>query len=284
MSSTLQTSPGVVSQLRLFQTKFFALPFPELLLIVGIMGIVAVLGEKVFEIYADLYFVWLPCSILALVVGVPLLFTKVEEHWLDISYLVLGTVCSIWIEVWDGVAEFEPIVVQYTAIAFALSGLSSMVRKKLALRFLKEPRAIEARIRDAGDVRLYEMPVLSLPILELLLAGIIMVSFSISPGRWEDNASIGLIFAISSFIISVPSAFLKLRNFWLDLLFIAVGVGVTTWILSWIDGSYIFLNVVPLVTAAMAMSGFSCALRRLLALAMLKWRFVATTLPEEIGD
>lgn len=68
-----------------------------------------------------------------------------------------------------------------------------------------------------------------------------------------------------SLIIGIPLLFVPLRVFWFDIAYIAIGLITFQYMMTFVDGSYIFLGLVPIAALGMVISGASYLVRRRLA-------------------
>lgn len=68
-----------------------------------------------------------------------------------------------------------------------------------------------------------------------------------------------------SLIIGIPLLFVPLRVFWFDIAYIVTGLIIFQYMMTFIDGSYILLGLIPIAAIGMVISGTSYLVRRALA-------------------
>lgn len=66
----------------------------------------------------------------------------------------------------------------------------------------------------------------------------------------------------SGLIVGIPLLFVPLRVFWFDIAYIAIGLALYLYMMSFIDGSHIFLGLVMFLGMGMMLSGVSHLVRR----------------------
>ncbi len=117
--------------------------------------------------------------------------------------------------------------------------------------------------------KLYRVKWWNLPLLEFVSFVVGLVLEFTNPEILSDLNRLGGILNIAGFsglIAGIPLLFIPLRVRWVDFCYIGVGLPLFLYFRSFLDGSYIFLNLFLFLGLGMIVSGFSYSLRRSLAL------------------
>lgn len=117
--------------------------------------------------------------------------------------------------------------------------------------------------------KLYQVKWWNLPLLEFASFVVGLVLELSNPEILSNLHRLGVFLNIAGFsglIAGIPLLFVPLRVRWVDFCYIGSGLLVFFYFGSFLDGSYIFLNLFLLLGLGMIVSGFSYSLRRTLAL------------------
>ena len=121
----------------LIRHKRFALPIPEVVIaIVGLIMVFVFPERQYFELNGWAVLA-LACGVIALPLGVPLLFFKVSFYWGDITYIIVGILLvKFVISLPDG-PNIGAGVLVFLGVSFVISGCSHVMRRALAVKSTK---------------------------------------------------------------------------------------------------------------------------------------------------
>ncbi|PQM74059.1 hypothetical protein [Corynebacterium sp. J010B-136] len=123
---------------RLIRHKRFALPIPEVVIaIVGLIMVFVFPERQYFELNGWAVLA-LACGVIALPLGVPLLFFKVSFYWGDITYIIVGILLvKFVISLPDG-PNIGAGALAFLGVSFVISGCSHVLRRALASSSVKK--------------------------------------------------------------------------------------------------------------------------------------------------
>ncbi|NME90213.1 hypothetical protein [Corynebacterium stationis] len=126
---------------RLIHHKRFALPMPEVVIaIVGLIMVFVFPERQYFELNGWAVLA-LACGVIALPLGVPLLFFKVSFYWGDITYIIVGILLvKFVISLPDG-PNIGAGALVFLGVSFVISGCSHVLRRALASSSTKKRSA-----------------------------------------------------------------------------------------------------------------------------------------------
>lgn len=107
---------------------------------------------------------------------------------------------------------------------------------------------------------------LPIPEVLILIAGLLFQLITADPtsimGRLALNAETA---GWSALIIGIPLLFVPLRIIWFDIAYIVIGLAIYLYMMTFLDGSYIFLGLLLLAGMGMILAGVSFLARRIIA-------------------
>lgn len=113
--------------------------------------------------------------------------------------------------------------------------------------------------------RLFKARGWNLPVPEILflIAGFVIQRIDSDPTSTMTRLAIVAEAAgLSGLLVGIPLLFVPLRVFWFDLAYIVAGLAIYSYMMTFVDGSYIFLALVPIAGLGMVLSGTSFLMRR----------------------